>query len=429
MAYRQTAYNQLQGIDNGKKRYTIAEIGCFITSFCNLVERFGINIDPPSLDNILRDRQIYIDVDDGIRDDVYWDTICKIYGDIHVTQIGTGWPQSNNAIVKFTYKSPRSGRTTTHFCLMADASQQLILDPWDGAVKHSGIYGTPTGFAVYEKSVPQPVTPVMPQAPTPAAQAPQKPTFTVENIEPFDVVLNKDTTKLWNLDTRDWNQLVSSPVSQAPKGTRVTVGAKLYSMFGGTYYLPNRAEPYGYNVVDCDKYVEPQTPIQDIKQPELPTVSAQPVDNSEEKVEVKVIPPELKWQQSYVPHKQPVMHYALRDFTIEDLDGDQPNKVVQKGTKIIVGGWFKKNDYEYWRTVKSIENGHWYGIPVDNVNKDPIDEFMDQLYNDESLINEAKKINGNLSIKEKFIASVATLSGIAHRLFVHNKNKGDKNNG
>ena len=52
MSFAQTNYQEHLG--NGP--YTIAEIGCFITSFCNLEqEAFGKNIDPPTLNQFFID--------------------------------------------------------------------------------------------------------------------------------------------------------------------------------------------------------------------------------------------------------------------------------------------------------------------------------------------------------------------------------------
>lgn len=157
MAYAQRNYGQIQGIGG---RYTIAQIGCFITAFCNLLERFGTPIDPPTLNNIFRDRGIYIDVDDGIRDDVGWSTITAYDGSVAVAQTGAGAPPHSNAIVKFNYKSPNTGQFTTHFCLVADRNAGTIIDSWDGQVKSWNVYGGPIAYATYGKTNAQPVQPI-----------------------------------------------------------------------------------------------------------------------------------------------------------------------------------------------------------------------------------------------------------------------------
>lgn len=162
MPYAQTNYSQKQGMTvNGKAPvYTIAQIGCFITAFCNLLERFGSPISPPDIDNALAARRAYIDVDDGIFDDVGWGTVSAINGNVVVSSTGSGAPTSNNSIVKFNYKSPNTERFTTHFALVMNAAVGTILDSWDGRVKHWGVYGGPIAYATYVNNKPQPVQPI-----------------------------------------------------------------------------------------------------------------------------------------------------------------------------------------------------------------------------------------------------------------------------
>lgn len=144
MSYAQTNYQQKQGV---KGIYTIAQIGCFITSFCNLMERLnGSSIDPPAVNNQLIKAGAYIDVDDGVVDDVGWGTVSVIDPSIVVTGLGTGLPTTNNSIVKFVYDGNK-----THFCLVADAAKGLIIDSWDGRVKHWSVYGSPKAYATYAK--------------------------------------------------------------------------------------------------------------------------------------------------------------------------------------------------------------------------------------------------------------------------------------
>lgn len=149
MPYAQKNYpNSRQGIP--PTIYTIAQIGCFITSFCNLVERYGQVVDPPMVNQALVDRNAYIDVDDGVRDDVAWDTVSVINGNVSVARTGVGSPPNNNCIVKFVYDGGK-----THFCLVADASRGLILDSWDGQVKSWSLYGGPKAWAEYNYNEPQ----------------------------------------------------------------------------------------------------------------------------------------------------------------------------------------------------------------------------------------------------------------------------------
>lgn len=145
--FAQSNYNDPQGIP--PTRYRIHDIGCFITSFCNLESRFGGSIDPPGMNAFLRDRGLYIDVDDGVRDDVSWDTITQFDPNTVVTGIGGGTPPHNNSIVKFIY----NGGNSTHFCLVNDINDGTIIDSWDGQIKSWNVYGGVKAWASYNNNV------------------------------------------------------------------------------------------------------------------------------------------------------------------------------------------------------------------------------------------------------------------------------------
>lgn len=160
--YGQKNYNEIQGI-NGK--YRINQIGCFLVSFCNLLERFGKGVDPLTLNRIFRDNGIYVDVDDGIRDDLAYSSVTRANGNVVVTRTGTGLPPSNNCIVKFTGLSGFG----THFCLVKDAARGIIIDSWDGKEKHWSTYNNPDVWAEYADRSPAPAPK---PAPTPAPSVP-----------------------------------------------------------------------------------------------------------------------------------------------------------------------------------------------------------------------------------------------------------------
>lgn len=151
MAYGQKNYADIQGI-NGK--YRISQIGCFLTSFCNLLERFDTPVDPPTLNRIFVERGIYIDVDDGIRDDLGWQSVTAYNGQI-VTTVKSGGVTERNSIVRLS----ASNSFGTHFCLVDSIRPDgvYIVDSWDGQVKHHNVYGPITGWAVYTYNKPQPV--------------------------------------------------------------------------------------------------------------------------------------------------------------------------------------------------------------------------------------------------------------------------------
>lgn len=142
MSYAQTAYPVPIGIP--PTRYLISQTGCLLTSFCNLLARKGRAIDPPTLNAFFRDHNLYIDVDDGVRDDLAWNSISQFDANIQVSKIGSGTPVSNDAIVKFIYNG------TTHFCLVNDIMSSTIIDSWDGKIKSWNAYpGGPQAWASY----------------------------------------------------------------------------------------------------------------------------------------------------------------------------------------------------------------------------------------------------------------------------------------
>lgn len=163
--YGQKNYNDLIG---GK--YSIAEIGCFLVAFCNLLQKFGTNIDPPSLNKVFAQRNIYLQIGDGVPDGLAWSSVTAYDGNVHVTrQGGAGWPDTNNAIVKFAFTSRQTGQPTTHFCLVADPKAHTIIDSWDGVIRSPGYYGEPVAWAEYAATVPEVVTPQVAPANVPVS--------------------------------------------------------------------------------------------------------------------------------------------------------------------------------------------------------------------------------------------------------------------
>lgn len=160
MSYGQKNYLEIQGISG---KYRISQIGCFITAFANLLDRFGKGVGSPiEVNRILRDGGFYVDVDDGVRDDVGYTTVSKVNGNVVVTHTGVGTPPHNNCIVKFSGLESKFG---THFCLVADAAQGLIVDSWDGQVKSWDEYGGVKEWAAYEDRSPAPQPAPAPSVP------------------------------------------------------------------------------------------------------------------------------------------------------------------------------------------------------------------------------------------------------------------------
>lgn len=257
MAYAQSNYaHTLQGIDG---QYSIAEIGCFVTAFCNLEEQFGHAISPPDLNNYFSEHGTYIDVDDGIRDDLGWSSIGQYDSQTQVSQTvdhgrnqTAGWPASNDAIVRFYYRSVNhptlaNGQPNMifHFCKVADWENHLIVDSWDGSIKHTP-YGEPTAWAVYSHTAPVSVNP-----------SPSEPPFTVEVIDPKQVITNKEPTTMWGMNYDNLEAMIAHPIKTVPKGTVLTVTEILDHKVGYTYYREPGATD-AWNTLDCIDYVPPK---------------------------------------------------------------------------------------------------------------------------------------------------------------------------
>jgi hypothetical protein len=263
MAYAQTSYPQKQGI-NG--RYTIHDIGCFLTAFCNLLTlRYGHDVNPLTLNAFFVNSGRYVDIDDGVRDDLDWGSIGYFDGNIKVTRLvnrGTsqtaGLPDTNQAILKFYYYSDRLQAFTTHFALYD--GDGYIIDSWDGKRKHinATIYGNPVAFAEYVLNVPQP------QAPP----APPSPTYEVVENYPGgkEIVLNKQPTNLWGMNYREFQYMSEHPVESHNPGEHWIVTNKVRHV-NGHYYYRRDGQVDGFNVLDCDDYVAPVPVPEPVKSP------------------------------------------------------------------------------------------------------------------------------------------------------------------
>lgn len=105
-----------------------------------------------------------------------------------------------------------------------------------------------------------------------------KSTITYEEITPKKVILNK-TTNLWNFDFSKWAD--AKAVKEFPAGNIIDVVAVATNVLGARYYMTAYSYNYGnvrstngFNVADCQDYVEPvvETPEQPVGTPITPTV-------------------------------------------------------------------------------------------------------------------------------------------------------------
>ena len=154
MSYGQINY---PGIPMGipPTRYTIAQIGCFLAAFCNLAEANGRPISPVDLNSFFRDNRVYVDADDGVRDDLYWGAVSRWWPDLVVADQGyASLPPTTNAIIKLRARN----NFGTHFCKVhsIQGSNVQIIDSWDGKIKSSSAYSPIIAWASYRRNTPAP---------------------------------------------------------------------------------------------------------------------------------------------------------------------------------------------------------------------------------------------------------------------------------
>ena len=437
MAYGQKNYNEIQGI-NGK--YRINQIGCFLTSFSNLLERFGKGIDPIQLNAALRDRGIYIDVDDGIRDDLGWGSISAYNGNIVVRRSGNNSAvPSRNCIVRIKANNSFG----THFCLVdrIEGSTVFIVDSWDGQVKKSSVYGPITGWAEYANNTPIPVQPVKPPAPAPAP-APEVDYVVVKaqagygishllrdagysqaefgnqaEWERFGQLNGTKSIKL-GVSYKVYKKSLGSPASAPapapqPSPEPEIVNITVQSGWGISHVL----KAAGYQQASFERPDEwlrfsklngaPEgqnirlQPNQIVKVYRTPLPAPQPVPAPEPPKEVPVTvtqpapePEKPKadpdtlvlakpgWKTTYKADNK--VYIATDSIVVKDQAGIQMDLQLVKGQKVTGAGTFEKNDVKYVRTQKSVDNDWWYGIPVASLSsgQDP-DKYTGPLLEDE----------------------------------------------
>lgn len=274
VAFAQQNYGELLGNSTTE---TISEDGCFLTAFCNLLQRWGENVDPPTLNNFFKANGSFIGADD-----LRWSSITVYDGNIQVHDIGANSvPTSNDAIVQFNYNSVHTGQPISHFCLVdhMEGNQVFIVDSWDGSVKgpaaYESVYHLPVAWATYVKNSPAPATPA----------------YTVtESYDGGKVIQAKIAANKYDLTYRSFADVAAHITQSFNVGDKVPVYTKVHHVDGYDYYMTVN-DPGGYNVADWQDYVAPPpTPVvppqgainlpQTEKYVVLTTVKAYPTSNS-----------------------------------------------------------------------------------------------------------------------------------------------------
>lgn len=153
--YAQENYTETLG--SGPHATTIAAAGCYVTAFANLLDEFGIQCDPETLNAFFIQHSDYIKESDGTYDLLSAGSITAYDPSIRVIGQGTGAPATNHSIVKFIY-----GNDISHFCLVIDYIKGLIIDSWDGRVKSWEVYGGPKQWTAYTNAAAAPTTTAKP---------------------------------------------------------------------------------------------------------------------------------------------------------------------------------------------------------------------------------------------------------------------------
>lgn len=257
MAYGQRIYPQQLGLGN----QTIAESGCFLTAFCNYLQKWeGQNIDPPALNDWFKANGAYLaDPANGGADELAWSSLTRYNGNIVVTGQGfSDMPANANAIVKFHYRSfshptlPNGQpNMIDHFCAVDRIvdGQVYIIDSWDGAVKsptgYSG-YGRPVAWATYgDRPAPAP-------APAPSGMSNFVPASIPTSTDPYRIVV---MVPGYRTSSQAANR--QNPVNNIPVGTYM-----IYNQANGMINITTRQGVPGAWINPADNVVpaEPTTP-------------------------------------------------------------------------------------------------------------------------------------------------------------------------
>lgn len=399
MAYAQKNYLQAQGIPPTK--YRIDQIGCFLTSFANLLTyRFGKKVDPVTLNKVFKDKRIYIDVDDGIRDDLGWQSITGYNGKIVVRKTGsTAVPPDNKSIVRIK----AGNRFGTHFCLVEKivGNTVYIVDSWDGKVKKASDYGPITGWASYKDITPQPVKP--PAKPAPKPQ-PKPAASTGPNYDGVSITIQPG----WGIshaakaagypdfaNLSRWDQIAKLNGHANASTFKVQAGQRIKV---GRYTAPKPAEQ-----------PKPAAPA-----PVPPTPPETPQPAPETVIEPTQPPAEpviTGWKDGF--NTETAGRYvANKPHIVEDLEGVQPSLNINLGQPVDIAGSFVKDGVKYYRTKKSAQHDWWYGLPENILTLQHLDKDDDEddIF-DMDLGIETKEFINNLKGRERIVAMLASIQG------------------
>lgn len=273
---------------------------------------------------------------------------------------------------------------------------------------------------------------------------PPPPPFTVEEIDPKQVITNKQPTTMWGMNYGDLTAMLAHPIKQVDQGTVLTVVEKLHHNNGYTYYREaNNVD--AWNTLDCDDYTPPPpkpyeppaAPVPMKRAPKVDIVTEVPyfatpanarnkykeagklkagsyyqisVENAMWNLSSDNMkdlqhwvnpsdnvppPPEPEptpdpghdtWKasyQSFNANRKPVKYVMMQTYTVKDLAGTGVPRKIKQYTEVPIYGTFTASDgHLYGRLKLSIDTEwkYWYGLPM----IPEVVELEQEIYNPET---------------------------------------------
>lgn len=108
---------------------------------------------------------------------------------------------------------------------------------------------------------------------------------------------------------------------------------------------------------------------------------------------------------------------ASEDMTVHDYDGRRPDRPLYKHQGVKIFGTFEKDGIVYGRPLGSVDNGYWFGIPMDKL----MDE--DELYNLDMDLASKVSVHGDLTMQERGVVTLSKLLSQGMKIAAVFKNK------
>lgn len=418
MAYGQKSYNEKIGGGNGGKPavYSIRQVGCFLTMFCNLLERQGRGVDPLTLNRIFIDRGIFIDIDDGVRDDLGWQSITAYDGQIVVKSVGTGRPPESPLVgLKLKLRGAVGGY---HFVLFDHfvGDEIYILDSWDGQVKSIHAYGELVQWCQFGDNTPQAVTPyvaqVIPQSTGETLHLPAVPSWRVYS-----------TATPWTPGKMIGKEIATLAPAK--------FGGLTYDVLGRPYANVVTIKTRDYGLVNI--YVGAETNatitanVPAATPTAVPAVEPAAVSVPEATTPVADVPVEADKPTNIpfaVSYKNVADYEAKQDYPVIDLKTGERYADLLAGQVVHAVERFDAADSEghmitWVRTQKAVDTDKYAGVPlgmlkvkqVIDIAPDP-EEDDDKLFASLNLKDEVKEAVQRLTTRQHLIAFVLKLQAV-----------------